>query len=301
MRISTFFYTLKQGIVNIFRNKWFSLASIATISACLFLFGLFYTVIANFQNVIKTAEEDISITAFINEGVTQEEMERLGEQIRGREEVARADYISADQAWSNWAPENIGDDYQDIYSENPFEGEGMNNYEIFMKDVSRQQELVTWLESVPQVREVVRSEMAATTLTGVNAIVAYVSVGIIAILLAVSVFLISNTVIIGISVRKEEIEIMKYIGATDFFVRSPFVIEGILIGLVGSGIPLGLIYVLYIKVMEYVEIQFPALTGLLQFLPASEVFRMLLPISLGLGAGIGFLGSFITVRKHLRV
>lgn len=301
MRISTFFYTLKQGIVNIFRNKWFSLASIATISACLFLFGLFYAVIANFQNVIQTAEEDISITAFIHEGVTQEEMDQLGEQIRGREEVARADFISADQAWNNWAPENIGDDYQDIYSENPFEGEGMNNYEIFMKDVSRQQELVTWLESVPQVREVVRSEMAATTLTGVNAIVAYVSVGIIAILLAVSVFLISNTVIIGISVRKEEIEIMKYIGATDFFVRSPFVIEGIMIGLVGSGIPLGLIYVLYIKVMEYVEIQFPALTGLLQFLPASEVFRMLLPISLGLGAGIGFLGSFITVRKHLRV
>lgn len=301
MRISTFFYTLKQGIVNIFRNKWFSLASIATISACLFLFGLFYAVIANFQNVIQTAEEDISITAFINEGVTQEEMDQLGEQIRGREEVARADFISADQAWNNWAPENIGDDYLDIYSENPFEGEGMNNYEIFMKDVSRQQELVTWLESVPQVREVVRSEMAATTLTGVNAIVAYVSVGIIAILLAVSVFLISNTVIIGISVRKEEIEIMKYIGATDFFVRSPFVIEGIMIGLVGSGIPLGLIYVLYIKVMEYVEIQFPALTGLLQFLPASEVFRMLLPISLGLGAGIGFLGSFITVRKHLRV
>lgn len=301
MRISTFFYTLKQGIVNIFRNKWFSLASIATISACLFLFGLFYTVIANFQHIIKTAEEDISITAFVNEDVAQEQIEQIGEQIRNREEVSRADFITADQAWNDWAPENIGEDYQDIYTENPFDGEGMNNYEIYMKDVSRQQELVTWLESLPEVRKVVRSEMAATTLTGVNAIVAYVSVGIIAILLAVSVFLINNTVIIGISVRKEEIEIMKYIGATDFFVRSPFVIEGILIGLIGSGIPLGLIYILYVKVMEYVEIQFPALTGLMQFLPVSGVFSMLLPISLGLGAGIGFLGSFITVRKHLRV
>lgn len=301
MRISTFFYTLKQGIVNIFRNKWFSLASIATISACLFLFGLFYTVIANFQHIIKTAEEDISITAFVNEDVAQEQIELIGEQIRNREEVSRADFITADQAWNDWAPENIGEDYQDIYTENPFDGEGMNNYEIYMKDVSRQQELVTWLESLPEVRKVVRSEMAATTLTGVNAIVAYVSVGIIAILLAVSVFLINNTVIIGISVRKEEIEIMKYIGATDFFVRSPFVIEGILIGLIGSGIPLGLIYILYVKVMEYVEIQFPALTGLMQFLPVSGVFGMLLPISLGLGAGIGFLGSFITVRKHLRV
>ncbi len=299
MRISTFFYTLKQGVINIFRNKWFSLASVATISACLFLFGLFYTVIANFQHVIKTAEEDISITVFFNDGVTQEQMEQIGEQIRGRDEVSDVVFITADQAWDNWAPENIGEDYMDIYAENPFDG--MDNFEIYLNDVARQQDLVTWLESIPEVREVTHSELAATTLTGVNAIVAYVSVGIIAILLAVSVFLINNTVIIGISVRKEEIEIMKYIGATDFFVRSPFVIEGILIGLIGSAIPLGLIYFLYIQVMEYVGIQFPALTGLLQFLPVSEVFRMLLPISLGLGAGIGFLGSFITVRKHLRV
>ena len=130
---------------------------------------------------------------------------------------------------------------------------------------------------------------------------AYVSLGIIVILLLVSIFLINNTVIIGISVRRQEIEIMKAIGATDFFVRSPFVIEGILIGLVGSLIPLAAIYFIYIKVMDYVGIQFPALTTLLQFLPVQDVFKLLLPISLGIGAGIGFLGSFTTVRKHLRV
>ena len=157
------------------------------------------------------------------------------------------------------------------------------------------------LESIPQVERVRYSEVAATTLTGVNALVAYTSVGIIAILLAVSVFLINNTVMIGISVRKSEIEIMKYIGATDFFVRSPFVIEGILIGLIGSLLPLGLIYVLYKKVIDYVMIEFPSLSGLMQFLPVSEIYRTLLPVCLGLGAGIGFLGSFITVRKHLRV
>ena len=226
-------------------------------------------------------------------------MEQIGQQIQARDEVARADFISADEAWAEWAPENIGEDYQEVYSENPLEG--MDNYEIYMKDVSRQADLVTWLESVPGVREVRRSEMAATTLTGVNAIVAYVSVGIIAILLAVSVFLINNTVVIGISVRKEEIEIMKYIGATDFFVRSPFVIEGILIGLIGSCIPLAAIYVLYIEVMDYIAIQFPSLSGLMQFLPVAQVYHTLLPVSMGLGAGIGFLGSFITVRKHLRV
>lgn len=299
MRISTFFYTLKQGVINIFRNKLFSLASIATISACLFLFGLFYAVILNFQNVVRTAEEDVSVTVFFKDGTTQEEMEQIGAQIRARDEVSEAKFISADEAWAEWAPENIGEDYNEIYTENPLEG--MDNYEIYMNDVSKQESLVGWLESIPQVDEVRHSEVAATTLTGVNALVAYTSVGIIAILLAVSVFLINNTVMIGISVRKSEIEIMKYIGATDFFVRSPFVIEGILIGLIGSLLPLGLIYVLYKKVIDYVMIEFPSLSGLLQFLPVSEIYRTLLPVCLGLGAGIGFLGSFITVRKHLRV
>ncbi len=299
MRISTFFYTLKQGVINIFRNKLFSLASIATISACLFLFGLFYAVILNFQNVVRTAEEGVSVTVFFKDGTTQEEMEQIGAQIRARDEVSEAKFISADEAWAEWAPENIGEDYNEIYTENPLEG--MDNYEIYMNDVSKQESLVSWLESIPQVDEVRYSEVAATTLTGVNALVAYTSVGIIAILLAVSVFLINNTVMIGISVRKSEIEIMKYIGATDFFVRSPFVIEGILIGLIGSLLPLGLIYVLYKKVIDYVMIEFPSLSGLMQFLPVSEIYRTLLPVCLGLGAGIGFLGSFITVRKHLRV
>lgn len=299
MRISTFFYTLKQGIINIFRNKLFSLASVATISACLFLFGLFFTVILNFQHMIRTAEEGVSVTVFFQDGVTDEEMLAVGEQIRARQEVSEAVFVTADEAWAEWAPENIGEDYEEIYSENPLDG--LDNYEIYMKDVSQQETLVAWLEALPQVDSVKRSEMAATTLTGVNMVVAYTSAGIIAILLAVSIFLINNTVMIGISVRKEEIEIMKYIGATDFFVRSPFVIEGILIGLIGSCIPLGVIYLLYMQVMEYVALQFPALSGLMQFLPVSEVYRTLVPVCMGLGAGIGFLGSFATVRKHLRV
>ena len=161
--------------------------------------------------------------------------------------------------------------------------------------------LVTYLEGVEGVREVNRSEITATTLTGVNALVAYISVGIIVILFAVSIFLISNTVTIGISVRKEEIAIMKYIGATDFFVRSPFVIEGMMIGVIGSLIPVGIIYVLYNKIIEYIMVKFSMLTRLLSFLPVEEVFHILLPVSVLMGVGIGFLGSITTVRKHLRV
>ena len=99
MRISTFFYTLKQGIINIFRNKWFSLASIATISASLFILGLFYAVILNFQNIVHTAEEGVSVTIFFQEGTTEERMQEIGAQIEARDDVTRVEFTSADEAW----------------------------------------------------------------------------------------------------------------------------------------------------------------------------------------------------------
>ena len=299
MRISTFFYTLKQGIINIFRNKWFSLASVATISACLFLFGLFYAVITNFQSSVKSAEEGVSVTIFFQPGTTEEQIMDIGSKIEARDEVSKIEYTSPQQAWEyykeNWIPEEFSDGFPD----NPLENSA--SYAIYMKDISQQTALVDYLSSIPEIRTVNQSELAASTLTGVNALVAYVSAGIILILLLVSVFLISNTVTIGISVRKEEISIMKYIGATDFFVRAPFVIEGILIGVFGSALPLGTIYVLYNKVVEYIGTKFSVLSGLLNFLPVNTVFSTLAPVVVAIGVGIGFLGSFITVRKHLRV
>ncbi len=298
MRISTFFYTIKQGIINIFRNKWFSLASIATIGACLFLFGLFYAVIANFQNIVKTAQEGVSVTVFFDEGISQEKIEEIGALIDKRVEVSRKEFISADEAWASFKEEYLGE-YADGFTENPLADSA--NFEIYLNDVSMQPALVSYLEEVDGIRTVNRSEITASTLTGVNALVAYISVGIIAILFAVSIFLISNTVTIGIAVRKEEITIMKYIGATDFFVRSPFVIEGMLIGVIGALLPMGIIYVLYNKVIEYIMLKFHMLTKLLSFLPVEQVFDILLPVAVLMGVGIGFLGSITTVRKHLRV
>ena len=298
MRISTFFYTIKQGCINIFRNKWFTLASIATIGACLFLFGLFYAIIANFQNIVKTAQEGVSVTVFFDEGISQERIEEIGTLIDKRPEVSKKDFISADEAWEGFKEEYLGE-YADGFTENPLADSA--SYEIYLNDVSMQPALVTYLEGVDGIRLVNRSEVTASTLTGVNALIAYVSVGIIAILFAVSIFLISNTVMIGISVRKEEISIMKYIGATDFFVRSPFVIEGMLIGAIGALIPVGIIYVLYNKVIEYIMVEFSTLTQLLSFLSVDEIFGILLSVSVLMGVGIGFLGSMITVRKHLRV
>ena len=311
MKISTLLYTIKQGFVNIFRNKWYSLASIATISACLFLFGLFYSIVANFQNILKTAEEGVSVTVFFHsewdgceshiEGQipSEQQIEEIGQEIAKRAEVSDVQFKSADEAWATFGPDYFGEDYAEGFPENPLAGE--DSYEIFLSDVSMQDALVTWLQSIPQVRKVNYSEMTANTLSGLNLLIAYVSMGIIVILLAVSIFLISNTVAIGISVRSEEINIMKYIGATDFFVRAPFVLEGMLIGLIGAAVPLGLIYSLYNYALNYIVERFLVLSGFLNFLSVDEVFHFMIPVSLGVGVGIGFLGSISTVRKHLHV
>lgn len=298
MRPSTFFYTLGQGIKNIFRNKWYSLASIATISACLFLFGLFDAVLQNFQSVVKSAEEGVSVTVFFDEGLSETQIAEIGEKIQRRTEVLSITYVSADEAWESFKADYLKE-YADGFPENPLKDSA--NYEIYLRDVSQQEALVMYLESMEGIRKVNKSEIAASTLTGINSLFKYISIGIIGILFAVSLFLISNTVMIGISVRKEEIMIMKYIGATDYFVRAPFVIEGILIGAIGSVIPLGIIYTVYNSVTGYIISKFPNISFLLSFLTVDEIFEQLVPVSIILGIGIGFMGSFSTVRKHLRV
>lgn len=298
MKISTLFYTLKQGFKSIFRNKWFSLASVATISACLFMFGLFYAVVMNVQHSVRVMEEDVCVTIFFYEDTTDARVAEIGDLVRVRPEVSNVVFVSREEAWQ-WAKDNILHEYADGFPTNPLEH--FQNYKIYLSDVSMQDALVTYLQSLEGVRLVNYSPLTASTLSGVNLVIAYVSLGIIVILLAVSIFLISNTVTIGISVRQEEISIMKYVGATDFFVRAPFIIEGMLIGAIGALIPLELIYLIYNKALTYVGGLFPNMTQKISFLSVGEIFSVLIPVSLILGVGIGFFGSFNTVRKHLHV
>ena len=170
-----------------------------------------------------------------------------------------------------------------------------------MTDISYQQDLVDYLSGVENVREVRQSEEVANTLSDVNTVIGIVSAAIIIILICVAVFLISNTVRTGITVRKEEIGIMKMIGATDFFVRAPFIVEGILIGAVGAIIPLAILYTVYGRVIRYVMERFEFLSNMLTFVPVRDVFMVLLPVGLILGIGIGYIGSRVTVHKHINV
>lgn len=302
MKINTFFYSVKQGFKNIFRNKMFSLASIATMAACIFMFGLFYIIITNFTSTVHSIEKGVSVTVFFDKGLSEGEIKSIGDQIAKRAEVSRMEYVSAEDAWNAFKDvyfEGKEDLAQGFAGDNPLANSA--HYQIYLSDVSMQNSLVTYLKTIDGVREVKESAKVANTLTDFNHLVGYVSAGIILILLCVAVFLISNTVTVGISVRKEEIAIMKLIGATDYLVRAPFIVEGMFIGLIGAAIPLLLLYFMYQKIIVYIADKFNFIGSMINFVPVHTVFKTLIPVAVILGVGIGFLGSRLTIRKHLKV
>lgn len=301
MRISTIIYEFKQGFKNIARNWMFSLASIVTMAACIFLFGIFFAIVTNVNQMVKNVEENVAIAVFFEENTEESVMEEAGEKIKSRPEVVEINFVSAEESWEEFRDLYFKDSEEaaEGFKDNPLANSA--HYEVYVNEIEKQGDLVAFVESLEGVRNVNQSEAAAKTLGGFNRLVSYVSIAIIAILLIVAVFLISNTVSVGISIRKDEIAIMKLIGATDFFVRAPFLLEGIILGLVGAAIPLGLLYLGYNQVVAYILAKFKMLTDVMQFIPVNEVFHILLPVGLILGIGIGFLGSLFTTKKHLRV
>ena len=242
------------------------------------------------------------VTVFFDKDLSQDEIKSIGDEITKRAEVSRIEYVSAEEAW---------EDYKRVYFQGReelaqgFSGDNplanSSHYQIYLNDVSMQNSLVTYLQSIDGVRDVKESAKVANTLTDFNRLLGYVSVGIILILLGVAIFLISNTVTVGIAVRKEEIGIMKLIGATDFLVRAPFIVEGMLIGLIGAAIPLLLLYFMYQKIIVYIADKFNFIGSMIDFVSVHTVFKTLIPVAVILGVGIGFIGSCLTIRKHLKV
>ena len=302
MNIRTSLYCVKQGIVNIHRNKLFSLASIGTISACILLIGLFYSIVMNFQYMIKNMEDQVGITVFFDEKLSEDEIESIGNEIKKMNGVLSVEFTSAEEAWESFkvsyfadAPE-LAEGFKD---DNPLANSA--NYTVFLDNIELQDKYVKQIEKMDGVRQVNYSKNTANTMSSFARLVGYISIAIIAVLLAVGVFLISNTVMMGISVRRKEIHIMKLIGATNIFVRAPFVIEGVIIGVIGAAIPMTILWFVYDKVVSLIMTQFGALSSIITFLSAKSIFVVLLPMGFAVGAGIGFIGSILSIRKHLKV
>ena len=300
MRVSTIKYTIQQGLRNIAKNKMFSIASVATMIACIFLFGVFYSLIVNVQEIMKSVEESMAIIVYFDEDATEKQIDNIKKKLTKREDVLEVKYVSGDEAWEQFQKDYFGEDADAAagFEENPLEDS--DNFEVYLKSIDSQKEVVEYAKGLDGVRKVKDSPEAANTLKNISVLLTTVSAVITSILLIVAVFLISNTVSMGITIRREEIAIMKYIGAKDSFVRAPFLFEGLLIGLVGAIIPLSLLYFAYEKAVMYVMQKFSVLATFIEFMPVSEVYRTLLPVGLALGVGIGFVGSFFTIKKHLK-
>ena len=295
---------MKQGLVNICRNIWFSLASTAIISACIFLFCVFFSVITNIEYMVRTAETTMGITVFFDENLTEDEIKDIGAKIESDKSgmIKEIKFVSAEEAWDGFKTEYFGEDEalaEGFADDNPLAGS--SSYEIRLNNITDQDGMVAYLESIDGVRKVNYSNSAATGLASFNKILGLLFGVLIAMLLAVAVFLISNTVATGIAVRKEEIAIMRLIGAKNSFIKAPFLIEGVIIGLVGAALPLAVLYYLYHKIALYVAAEFNMLTSVMKFLPVNELFSTLLPVGMLLGVGIGFFGSVFTSQRHLKV
>ena len=303
LTISSFFYSIRQGFKNLFRNSMFSMASIATMTACIFLFGIFFAVIINVRSLVTNIEEEVGITVLFDETADDAAIEKIGEAIRSREEVTEIKYTSPEEAWENFREEYFGDnpEYAEGFADdNPLAHSA--SYTVKVRKVEEQNTVASFIEGLPGVREVNQSAEAVNTLVGFNNLLTYVSIAIILVLLVISVFLIANTISVGINVRREEIGIMKLIGATDAFVRFPFIVEGILLGIIGAAIPLAILYFSYDWIMARLFERFGILETMAGSLPTMlQVFQYIFPVGLILGIGIGLTGSIITVRKHLDV
>lgn len=303
MRLNSFGYVIKQGFKNIWHNLMFSLASVATMIACIFLFGMFVAVLMNLDSVVKNVEQEVGVTVLFEDGLPQEQIDIIGQQIWQYEGVVSVEFTSADEAWEEFQKEYFADSpgmEEAFQNDNPLINSA--SYTVQIDEIEKQNDLVAYIQSLQGVSKVNQSAAAVNTLSSFNRLVGYASMVIICILLVVSVFLISNTVTVGINVRKNEIAIMKWIGATDLFVRAPFIVEGMILGFIGAIIPLAIFYLIYERVIGFILTKFSILSSLSDAtVSVNQLFQFLLPAGLIMGVGIGLFGSILTVRKHLDV
>ena len=307
--MSTLLYCIERGLINLRKNLLFSVASTATIAACIFLFCIFFSVFANVRNIAYQAETTIGISVFFNEGVSDQEKEDFRDQVVAHGGIKEITYKSAEEAWEGFKEDYFGENADELSEafadDNPLAES--DSYEIFMNNIEDQQAEVEYIRGFDIVREVNYAHSVIDALNKLNRVILILSAAMIGILFAISIFLISNTINLAAHFRKRENEIMRLIGATNGMIRAPFVVEGTFIGLIGTIIPLGLIYLIYRSAEQYLAERLAtagtlsAFKDVINMLPFMQIFPVMLIVGAVLGVGTGFVVSFITIRKHLRV
>ena len=240
-----------------------------------------------------------SCLSFFEEGTGQERIDEIRALILRRPEVHKVEFVSAEEAWEEYKNTKLSPELAETFGDdNPLENSA--SLIVYLSDVSMQDILSRYIRSLEGVRKLNDSAGIADSLSGMNKIITVVSAVIIIVLLLVATFLIGMTISTGVSVRKQEISIMKLIGASNYFIRIPYIVEGILIGMIGAAIPLLILRLSYTRVVGVLEEKFSTVLSIVTFLPPQQIMKVLIPVSLLIGVGIGFLGSMITLRRQLR-
>ncbi|AVM69252.1 ABC transporter permease [Lachnospiraceae bacterium oral taxon 500] len=302
MSLRTLGYSFSKGLQNMFKNGWMSVISIMTIAVNVFVIIVFYTVVTNVDFMMTEFEKNIGVAVFFEKNTTEEQILELKAKMEKRAEVYRVEYISAAEAWESFKSQYF-DQREELLTgfgeDNPLAESA--SLQISLADISKQGTLVQVLKAENIVRYVRETRDVTYVVEAVNKLVTYISVGLLTILILLALFLISNTIRLAVTLRNEEIGIMRYIGARNMMIRGPFLVEGILIGLIGASIPLILFYYVYPDVVIQIQKSYAILSDYLIFLSRDRILQTLIPIALLSGAGIGYLGSRFTVGKYLKV
>jgi cell division transport system permease protein len=298
MKIRTTKYLVAQGFGGIWKNRLMSLASIGTIAACLLIVGIAYSIAANVDYMMKGLEQTLGITVYVDEQMEEMEIEQLEATLNKIAHVQQVQYVSRDEALKR-LKEDIGENIgilEGLENDNPLPA----SFEITLEDAKYQEDVIKELNKIQRI-EVKYFKDEAAILVGINNMIRIVSLILISILALIGIMLMANTIKLTVYIRKQEINIMKYIGATDWFIRWPFVMEGILIGLIGAMIPLLLIWFSYNFIIQLLYEKYAIIQNLFKFLGTQEIFAVLFPVSIFIGVGIGIIGSGISIRRYLKV
>jgi cell division transport system permease protein len=297
MKPRTIRHYRKEAFRSLIINRLMSFASILTVASCIFIVSLFYLLAANIDFFLSQLEESLDIVVFIEEDVPAGELSPLRQRILNLPQVSDVGFIDRTDALEDMITQlEGGEEVFGIYREdNPLR----HSFIIVLRDLRFHDELTLTLLGMPEIAHVGDYGEMATIMTTVRDIVQVASLALIIILAGIAIILIMNTIRITVSTRQVEIGIMKYVGATDWFIRWPFVIEGLLIGFFGGLIPALLCRFGYERVVEIIE-DVPWL-NFIEFMPGEAIFMYVMPLAVGLGIIIGLIGSTVSVRRYLKV
>ena len=294
-RKAGFGYFIREGLSSVFVHGFTSLAAMLVIAACLMITGTFALVAYNLDLQIRELEGQSEIVIYIDENVSRDNALELGKKIRSLDNVKQAQFVTKEQLFEDYL-DSLGEDayvMEELRDDNPLR----DSYQITMDDVSRHAETVKALENINGVAESSSMQEVSERLIQIRQVVNLISYTMVALLGGVSVFIIANTVKLAMFARKEEIAIMKMVGATNHFIRAPFVVEGMFLGMCAAA----LAFFVQWGVYAYVTAQLAEGTAILTMVAFSTVWKEALATMLGAGLLLGVGGSVITIRRFLKV